>query len=97
MRVDSYGACQRDDSTLMMHGDSAFCAAETVATCREHGARFATTAELDPKLKAAIAAMPPCATTSAGYRCRSSARPAPDPLPMNKPRPEHGGSPAPRN
>ncbi|WP_347596704.1 transposase [Acrocarpospora sp. B8E8] len=53
--------------TLLMRGDSAFYAAEVVAACRDHDARFSLTAKLDPKVKAAIAAISEDAWTPIKY------------------------------
>ncbi|MFI7644425.1 IS1380 family transposase [Nonomuraea sp. NPDC049400] len=53
--------------TLMMRGDSAFYSAEVVAACREHDTRFSITAKLDPKVKAAIAAIDEDAWTPIAY------------------------------
>jgi hypothetical protein len=41
---------------LVMRGDSAFYNAAVLGTCRRHDVRFSITAEMDPKIKAAIAA-----------------------------------------
>ncbi|MFF3670151.1 IS1380 family transposase [Microtetraspora malaysiensis] len=42
---------------LLVRGDSAFYTAAVIAACRRAGARFSVTAKMDPKIKAAIAAI----------------------------------------
>ncbi len=42
---------------LLVRGDSAFYAAGVIAACRRAGAHFSITAKMDPKIKAAIAAI----------------------------------------
>ncbi|MGP3920950.1 IS1380 family transposase [Nonomuraea sp. 10N515B] len=53
--------------TLILRGDSAFYSAEVVAACRAQDTRFSITAKLDPKVKAAIAAIDPGAWTPIKY------------------------------
>ncbi|MFG1711329.1 IS1380 family transposase [Nonomuraea sp. M3C6] len=53
--------------TLMLRGDSAFYGAQVIAACREHDTRFSITAKLDPKVKAAIAAIEEDAWTPIKY------------------------------
>ncbi|MFI7132442.1 IS1380 family transposase [Nonomuraea sp. NPDC050153] len=43
--------------TLILRGDSAFYSAEVIGACHGQDARFSVTAKLDPKVKAAIAAI----------------------------------------
>ncbi|TDC04830.1 IS1380 family transposase [Nonomuraea longispora] len=43
--------------TLILRGDSAFYSAELVGACHDSDVRFSVTAKLDPKVKAAIAAI----------------------------------------
>jgi len=52
---------------LIMRGDSAFYSAGVIAACRRAGAHFSVTAKMDPKIKAAIAAIDPGAWTPITY------------------------------
>ncbi|MEO3858983.1 IS1380 family transposase [Acrocarpospora sp. B8E8] len=52
---------------LVMRGDSAFYNAAVLGTCRRGGVRFSVTAKMDPKIKAAIAAIPDSAWISIEY------------------------------
>jgi hypothetical protein len=54
-------------ATLIVRMDSAFYGAQVIAACREHDARFSVTAKLDPKVKAAIAAIDEAAWTPIKY------------------------------
>ncbi|MEU7864464.1 IS1380 family transposase [Nonomuraea sp. NPDC049141] len=53
--------------TLVLRGDSAFYGAEVIGACREKDVRFSVTAKLDPKVKAAIAAIEQDAWTPIKY------------------------------
>lgn len=53
--------------TLMLRGDSAFYNAQVIGACHEHDTRFSITAKLDPKVKAAIAAIDEGAWTPITY------------------------------
>jgi hypothetical protein len=55
------------NGTLVMRGDSAFYSAGVINACRDHDVRFSVTAKLDPKIKAAIAAIAPDAWTAIQY------------------------------
>ncbi|MFI0486849.1 hypothetical protein [Actinomadura sp. 9N215] len=50
-----------------MRGDSAFYSAKVIAACRHAGACFSVTAKMDPKIKAAIAAIDQAAWTAIRY------------------------------
>jgi Transposase DDE domain group 1 len=52
---------------LIARMDSAFYNAATIAACRRGGARFSVTARMDPKIRAAIAAIPDHAWTPIHY------------------------------
>jgi hypothetical protein len=52
---------------VVMRGDSAFYNAATLNTCRRHDVRFSVTAKMDPKIKAAIAAIGDSAWISIKY------------------------------
>ncbi|MFI7644422.1 IS1380 family transposase [Nonomuraea sp. NPDC049400] len=53
--------------TLLLRGDSAFYSADVVTACRAADVRFSVTAKLDPKVKAAIAAIDDDAWTPIKY------------------------------
>ncbi|WP_326640057.1 IS1380 family transposase [Streptosporangium sp. NBC_01755] len=53
--------------TLILRGDSAFYSAEVIGACRGQDTRFSVTAKLDPKVKAAIEAIPETAWTPIKY------------------------------
>jgi hypothetical protein len=67
-----------------MRGDSAFYTAGVIAACRDGDVRFSVTAKMDPKIKAAIAAIPERAWIAIKYppavfdeqagRCSAAAR-----------------------
>ena len=50
-----------------MRGDSAFYSAKAIGACVEKDARFSVTVKMDPKIKAAIAAIPETAWTGIAY------------------------------
>jgi hypothetical protein len=52
---------------LVLRGDSAFYNAAALNTCRRNGVHFSVTAKMDPKIKAAIAAIPDSAWISIKY------------------------------
>lgn len=52
---------------LVMRGDSAFYAAKVIAACRRAEVGFSVTAKMDPKIKAAIAAIGADAWTAINY------------------------------
>lgn len=53
--------------TLVVRGDSAFYTAKTINACIDKDARFSVTVKMDPKIKAAIAAIPEDAWTGIKY------------------------------
>jgi hypothetical protein len=53
--------------TLVVRGDSAFYTAKTINACIDNDARFSVTVKMDPKIKAAIAAIPADAWTGINY------------------------------
>ncbi|WP_200825039.1 transposase [Nonomuraea solani] len=53
--------------TLILRGDSAFYNAGVIAACRDNDTRFSVTAKLDPRVKAAIAAIDEDAWTPIKY------------------------------
>ncbi|WP_326830091.1 IS1380 family transposase [Streptosporangium sp. NBC_01810] len=54
-------------ATLMMRGDSAFYTAGVINACHTNDVRFSVTAKMDPKIKAAIAAIDETAWTAIKY------------------------------
>jgi hypothetical protein len=52
---------------MVMRGDSAFYGAAVLNTCRRAGVHFSVTAKMDPKIKAAIAAIPETAWVAIKY------------------------------
>jgi hypothetical protein len=54
-------------SLLIMRGDSAFYSAEVIGACQTADVRFSVTAKMDPKIKAAIAAIPETAWHAIKY------------------------------
>lgn len=67
--AEAIGTSRRCGATalLVMRGDSAFYSAKVIAACRRAQACFSVTAKMDPKTKAAIAAIPETAWTAIQY------------------------------
>jgi hypothetical protein len=67
--AESIGAAREAGASgiLLVRGDSAFYSAKVINTCRRQEVRFSVTAKMDPKVKAAIAAIPATAWKAIKY------------------------------
>ena len=67
--AEAIGTCRECGATglLVMRGDSAFYSAKVIAACRRAEVCFSVTAKMDPKIKAAIAAIGEDSWTAISY------------------------------